>query len=70
MADKKEEKPRAKPKLTLLMVMCFIFEFCVRWTVNAFDSRYGFYLTDKFGTSSDGFSYVIMVILSILELLL
>ena len=63
MADKKEEKPRAKPKLTLLMVMCFIFEFCVRWTVNAFDSRYGFYLTDKFNTTSDTYSYFFLLLL-------
>ncbi len=52
------------------MVLCFIFEFCIRWTANAFDSRYGFYLTDKFGTTSEGFSYVFLVIISILELLL
>ena len=70
ITDKKEEKPHVKPKLTSLMVLCFIFEFCVRWTANAFDSRYGFYLTDKFGTSSDGFSYVFLVILLLLVLLL
>ena len=56
IADKKEEKLRMKPKVTLLMVLCFIVEFCVRWTSNAFNSRYGFYLADKFGTSADGFS--------------
>ena len=56
IADKKEEKPRVKPRLTSLMVLCFIFEFCIRWTVNAFDARYGFFLTDKFGTSSDMYS--------------
>ena len=56
LAGKKEEKPRVKPKLTSLMVLCFMFEFCIRWTVNAFDSRFGFFLTDKFGTTSDRFS--------------
>ena len=56
IADKKEEKLRVKPRVTLLMALCFIVEFCVRWTSNAFNSRYGFYLADKFGTSADGFS--------------
>ena len=56
IAEKKEEKPRVKPKLTSLMVLCFIFEFCIRWTVNAFDARYGFFLTDKFGTTSEMYS--------------
>ena len=56
ITDKKEEKPHVKPKLTSLMVLCFIFEFCIRWTISAFDSRYGFFLTDKFGTTSDMYS--------------
>ena len=55
-ADKKEEKPHVKPRLTSLMVLCFIFEFCIRWTISAFDSRYGFYLKDKFGTTSEMYS--------------
>ena len=50
---KKEETPKVKAKVTFLMALCFIFEFCVRWTGNAFDSRYGFVLTDKFNTTSD-----------------
>lgn len=39
------------------MVLCFLFEFCVRWTGNAFDSRYGFYIADKFGSTADTYSY-------------
>ena len=58
IADKKEEKPRVKPKLTSLMVLCFIFEFCVRWTSGAYSSRLGFYLADKFNTSSDTYSFI------------
>ena len=52
--QKKEEKkkPRVKVHLTLTMVLCFIFEFCVRWGVNIYTARYGIYLNDKFGTPS------------------
>ena len=49
---KEEKKPKVKVHFTLTMVLCFIFEFCVRWDVNIFNSRYGIYLNDLFGTSS------------------
>ena len=54
----KEEqpKPKAKIRVTSTMVLCFIFEFCIRWTLNAFDSRYGIYVTDKWGVSSIAYS--------------
>lgn len=56
--EKKEEAPVEKKKLkvTKTMCLCFCFEFCLRWTVNAFDSRYGIYLTDVFDTPSIVFS--------------
>ena len=44
------------------MLMCFVSEFCIRWTVNAFDSRYGIYVSDKFNASSSAFSYLIVFI--------
>lgn len=37
--------------------MCFVSEICVRWTVNAFDSRFGIFISDKFGVTSATFSY-------------
>lgn len=49
---KEEKKPRVKVHLTLTMVLCFVFEFCVRWGVNIYTARYGIYLNDKFGTPS------------------
>lgn len=54
----KEEKPLKKEKIriTPTMLLCFCFEFCLRWTVNAFDSRYGIYLTAVFNTPSIVFS--------------
>ena len=56
--ETKEEKPLKKEKLkvTGTMCLCFCFEFCLRWTVNAFDSRYGIYLTDIYDTPSIVFS--------------
>ena len=39
------------------MLMCFVSEICVRWTVNAFDSRFGIFISDKFGVTSATFSY-------------
>ena len=58
----KEETPKEltkeKPKvhLTLTMVLCFIFEFCIRWDINIFNSRYGIYLQERFNTPSKSFS--------------
>ena len=46
-ADSPAEKQ--KPQITLLLVLCMIFEFCVRWTVNAYDSSYGNYLMHTYG---------------------
>ena len=37
--------------------MCFVSEICVRWTVNAFDSRFGIFISDKFSVTSATFSY-------------
>lgn len=61
----KTQKPKKKinrPHVTPLMLMCFVSEFCIRWTVNAFDSRYGIYVSDKFNASSASFSYLIVFI--------
>ena len=59
-ADKESKKDkRVKPRLNSLMLRCFISEFCVRWTTNAYDSRYGIYLRDKFDVKSGVYSYVI-----------
>ena len=55
--EKQTKQKRTRPHVNLLMVMCFVSEFCIRWTVNAFDSRYGIYVTDKFNASSIAFSY-------------
>ena len=41
------------------MCMCFVFEFCNRWVMNAFDSRYGYYLKDKFGVGVSTFTIII-----------
>ena len=46
-------------KPTKLMCMCFVFEFCNRWVMNAFDSRYGYYLKDKFGVGVSTFTIII-----------
>lgn len=54
---KEEKKPRVKVHLTLTMVLCFVFEFCVRWGVNIYTARYGIYLNDKFGTPSSVLSF-------------
>lgn len=48
-----------KPKITSLMIMCFINEFCVKWSLNAFESRYGIYISDRWNVSSPVYSYVI-----------
>lgn len=58
--SEKKVKPinRAKVRITGTMCLCFAFEFCVRWTTNAYESRYGIYLSDFFGTSSLAYSSV------------
>lgn len=35
-----------------------VFEFCVRWTVNAYDSSYGNYLMHTYGVDSGTYSCV------------
>lgn len=52
----KEAKEKPKVHLTLTMVLCFIFEFCIRWDINIFNSRYGIYLQERFNTPSKSFS--------------
>ena len=56
--NEKKVKPinRAKVHISGTMCLCFAFEFCVRWTTNAYESRYGIYLNDLFGTSSMRYS--------------
>lgn len=60
--NEKKVKPlnRAKVHITGTMCLCFAFEFCVRWTTNAFESRYGIYLSDFFGTSSLVYSFLLL----------
>ena len=55
-------KEAAKPKvhITPTMVICFCFEFCVRWDMNVFNSHYGIYLQDTFNTPSKLFSAVLV----------
>lgn len=54
VAEKKAEKPLKKVKAHVsgTMMLCFCFDFCVRWTSNAIESRYGIYLSDTFNTPS------------------
>ena len=43
------------------MIFCFVFEFCNRWVMNAFDSRYGSYLSAKFGVDVSTFTIIVCV---------
>ena len=67
----KREKTPGKLHITQLMVICFIYEFCVRFAQGGYNSRYGIYVTRKFGITSDIFAYVISIhfILSIYYLI-
>ena len=51
-----ESKSHPRPKVTKLMVLCFIHEFCLRWTNMAYNSRYSIYITDRWNVSSSVFS--------------
>lgn len=61
MKDIKKSRKQESPKLTSVMCLCFIFEFCNRWAVNAFDSKFGIYVNGKFELSSSLYSYVLVV---------
>ena len=39
-----------------LMILCFTFEFLNRWVVQAIDSRYGYFLKEKYNFSSVNYS--------------
>ena len=59
---RKEIKGRRKSvkiRFDKLIILCFIFEFATRWSVNAIDSRYGYYLLDDFGVESLLYSIII-----------
>lgn len=45
--------------MTKTMAICFAFEFCNRWLVNAFDSKYGIYLKAKYDVEQETYSYCI-----------
>ena len=46
----------SRPKITKLMILCFVHEFCIRWTAMAYNSRYNIYITDRWNVSSLVFS--------------
>ena len=52
----RERRKGIKVRPNKLMVLCFAFEFLNRWVVQAIDSRYGYFLKDKFGFSSVNYS--------------
>ena len=54
--EKKVVVSPPRPRITSLMIMCFINEFCVKWSLNAFESRYGIYVSDRWNVSSPVFS--------------
>ena len=54
-----EAKSHPRPKVTKLMVLCFVHEFCLRWTNMAYNSRYTIYITDRWNVSSSVFSYAL-----------
>ena len=56
-ADIKQSRKTVAPKLTKTMVVCFAFEFCNRWLVNAIDSKYGIFLKAKYDVEQDTYSY-------------
>ncbi|KNB43926.1 MFS transporter [Blastocystis sp. subtype 4] len=63
--EKQKKEPKksiVKPRITLLMLSCFVSEFCIRWAASAYDSRYGIYLSDKFEIKSFTYSSLIVVV--------
>lgn len=65
-----EQQPKQKLHITCLMICCFIYEFCVRFSQGGYNSRYGIYVTNKFEINSVTFSYLFLFILSFLVLFL
>ena len=61
MDEIKKKRIQKAPKVTTIMLLCFIFEFCSRWAVNAFDSKYGIFVNEKFGIDSSLYSYIICI---------
>lgn len=56
----KESRKQEAPKLTKVMCLCFVFEFCNRWAVNAFDSKFGIFVNEKFKLDTTTYSYWIL----------
>ena len=57
--DTKQTKP-SRPRVTKLMLLCFLHEFCIRWVAMAYNSRYNsrynIYITDRWNVPSTVFS--------------
>ena len=53
--DTKQTK-QSRPRVTKLMLLCFLHEFCIRWVAMAYNSRYNIYITDRWNVSSTIFS--------------
>ena len=49
---KAPKSTKAKVQVNLTMILCFIVEFCNKWVISAFDSRYGIYIKDKWQIKS------------------
>ena len=64
------EQPKHNLHITCLMICCFIYEFCVRFSQGGYNSRYGIYVTNKFEINSVTFSYLFLFSLSFLVLFL
>ena len=55
-ASIRERRKGIKVRPNKLMILCLTFEFLNRWVVQAIDSRYGYFLMDKFNFSSVNYS--------------
>ena len=53
--DTKQTK-QSRPRVTKLMLLCFLHEFCIRWVAMAYNSRYNIYITDRWNVPSTVFS--------------
>ena len=50
------ERTKEKVKITPMMISLLVYEFCVRWMINAFDSTYGSYLMEDYGITESTYS--------------
>ena len=61
---------KARVEINPMLISLLVYEFCVRWLVNAFDSTYGSWMMEDYGITESAYSYAVMMILMMMMMMM